>query len=411
MTEINDQDLKDIINGAALLGSGGGGSLELGYYLATFINCPVQLKEVEELGVDDWGAVILGISAADASLPDNTRSSNASPKVLLNKKMFRSLKGVEQYPIEIQILIATFEYLQTALKMDKDFSYSLAGEIGTANLLAAMLTANAHHIPVVDADGAGRSLPELSLCTYYWSDIPIYPSTLANIKPEQDKQVKAVIDAKTSSIMARFAEKIVGTEEFGFQGVMATYAMNGQTIRDRKPVIKGTITKALQIGAILREAKQKQLNPITVLIDFLNNGCSADNKNAFLLFQGKITEVKQEEDPRFQSGTLTLRNQNKEVRVDYLNENLIAWQGGRPIAMGPDLICYLTPEGIPLTNADNLKDKKGSELALIGLKAPEQLRQDSIIKAFMDLIAGLGYKGNYVPIEKLQKEQASTTCS
>lgn len=404
MKELYNQDLEDIVNGAAFLGSGGGGSLELGNQLASFITYPVQLKDIEQLGAEDWGAVILGISAADASLPENRLSSSASPKVLLNKEMFRNLKTNQQNPIEI--LFAAFADLEKALQMkkilDRNFSYTLTVEIGTANLLAAMLTANRYQIPIIDADGAARSVPELSLCSYCWSDIDIYPSTLANISSEQE-EIKALIYAKTSSVMARLTEKLVGTQEFGSQGVMATYAMNGQTIRDRKPVIKGTITKALQIGTILREAKQKQLNPITVLIDFLNNGCCDDNKNAFLLFQGKITEVKEEEDPRFQSGTLTLRNQNKEVRVDYLNENLIAWQGGRPIAMGPDLICYLTPDGIPLTNADNLKDKKGSELALIGLKAPEQLRQGSIVNGFLDLLARFGYQGEYKPIEELQK--------
>ncbi|MFB2919910.1 DUF917 domain-containing protein [Aerosakkonema funiforme] len=404
MRELYDQDLQDIVNGAAFLGSGGGGSLELGYQLASLITCPVLLKDVEELDAQEWGAVILGISAADASLPDNLRSSSASPKVLLNKEIFRNLKATQQNPIET--LFATFADLEKALQMknilDRNLSYTLTVEIGTANLIAAMLTANVRKSPIIDADGAGRAVPELSLSTYCWSDIDIYPSTLANIKSEEE-EIKALIYAKTYLIMARLTERIIATEEFGSQGVMATYAMHGQTIRDGKPVITGTITKALQIGSILRQAKQQQQDPIQALLHFLNNGCSGNDQNAFLLFQGEIFAVEEENNDRFQSGTLTLKNGHQQVRVSYLNENLIAWRNGKPIAMGPDLICYLTPDGIPLTNADNLKDKKGHELALIGLKAPQELRQDSIVNGFMDLVAFLGYKGKYIPIEQLQK--------
>ena len=68
--------------------------------------------------------------------------------------------------------------------------------------------------------------------------------------------------------------------------------------------------------------------------------------------------------------------------------------------MAPDLICYLTPDSVLLTNADRLKI--GDELALIGLKARPQLRQDSILQAFLRLLKQLGYDGPYLPIEQLQ---------
>ena len=87
--------------------------------------------------------------------------------------------------------------------------------------------------------------------------------------------------------------------------------------------------------------------------------------------------------------------------VIFQNESLIAWRNdsSQPIAMAPDLICYLTPNGIPLTNADDLQ--KGQELVLIGVKAPNQLRSGSILAAFQEVLNLMGYYGPYVPIEEL----------
>jgi DUF917 family protein len=68
--------------------------------------------------------------------------------------------------------------------------------------------------------------------------------------------------------------------------------------------------------------------------------------------------------------------------------------------MGPDLICYLTPDGTPLTNEEI---KEGQELAIIGLKAPERSRYvESIIDSYLQGLKLLGYNGPYIPIEQLQ---------
>jgi hypothetical protein len=96
--------------------------------------------------------------------------------------------------------------------------------------------------------------------------------------------------------------------------------------------------------------------------------------------------------------TITTQDKSRTVWIYNQNENLIAWDSQRdtPIAMAPDLLCYLTPDGIPFTNAD-LSRAQGKQVALIGAPSNAALRQPAMIAAFQAVLQGLGYAGPYVP--------------
>ena len=90
----------------------------------------------------------------------------------------------------------------------------------------------------------------------------------------------------------------------------------------------------------------------------------------------------------------------KDVVIDYKNENMIAWRNDKPIAMVPDLICWLTTDGEPLTNADV---REGLEVVVIGAKAHEKWRVPGGFDVFRHVLKLLGYEGEYKPIEELLK--------
>lgn len=380
MQKLGQTELEDILNGAAFFGSGGGGSRQMGKQLIDAIlkhSQTVNLLDVTDVSADDWGAVVAGIGAPNASQDSQTRTYS------LRTTIFKALHGIEQSPLQ------AFELLEQILA--KKFSYTLSVETGTANIFIAMLVAVCKGIPIVDCDGAGRSVPELSMTTYAASCIDVSPCPLVS---EKDGDVKSVLYAKTSSDMESLIRPIISTEQFGQQGGLATYALDGQTMHDKQSVIPSTISRAWRLGLTLREAKEQGKDPVEAALAFFRG-------RAFELFRGKIQDVSEQTQGGFDRGIVTIKNGDREVYVIYQNESLMAWRNdsSQPIAMAPDLICYLTPNGIPLTNADDLQ--KGQELVLIGVKAPEQLRSGSILAAFQEVLNLMGYYGPYVPIENL----------
>jgi len=79
---------------------------------------------------------------------------------------------------------------------------------------------------------------------------------------------------------------------------------------------------------------------------------------------------------------------------------MIAWKAeGEPAAMVPDLICTMTLEGEPLTNADIAE---GMKLAVLALPAPEKWRSHPKgFEVWRHILEKIGYKGDFIPVEKL----------
>ena len=391
MRKLSAQDLEDIVHGAAFLGSGGGGPLSMGLEIVKLITEPVQLITVDEVDVDLWGAVTAGMGTKKA--PPSQRVSHFLPFLRQN---------ISANPLAgpVAILIETFELLEQTLT--KKFSYTLPIETGAVNTIAPMAVAVKKNIPIVDGDGAGRAVPKLETTTYAASGISVCPSTLSNLRSAINEEIKTILHANTPSVMEKLARNILSTDQFGNEAAIATHAMDGKTLREQKPIVVGTISRALEVGATLRQARENKQDPVNALLKFLNNSSRCDGQCAFELFRGTIDSVKERIEEGFAWGILKIKNDTAIATVMYQNENLIAWQSNRaePIAIAPDSICYLTPDGTPLTIADNLTP--GQEIVLIGLKAAAALRQDSLIQVFQNLIAGFGYGGSYIPIEQLQ---------
>ena len=382
MRQLSATELEDIVNGAAFLGSGGGAPLAMGKALVKLIAEPVQLIDITEVGAEQWGAAPGGMGATKTAPSSSSEFSH------------------DFFTKAITITIGAFERLEKTL--NKTFSYTLAQEIGTGNLVGALLTASIKKIPIVDGDGAGRAVPKLDMTTYAATGISISPFALANLKFEKEKQVEMVIYAETFSMMEKLVRGIIGTEEFGNLGTIATYAMSGETLHQKQPIVLGTISLSQAVGTTLRQATERGTDPVEAVLDFFNHPSRGEEKSAFKLFRGRISAIEEKFTGGFQWGSLTLENGEERMKVIFQNESLIAWRGDKPepIAMAPDLICYLTPEGVPLTNADTLN--AGDELAIIGVKAPSELRQPSIIEEFLKTLKELGYDGPYLPIEQLQ---------
>lgn len=139
------------------------------------------------------------------------------------------------------------------------------------------------------------------------------------------------------------------------------------------------------VGKIIKEAIETKKDVIEEVLRSIDG---------YLLAKGKIKKKSVEVKGGFDFGRVYVND----IIVDFKNENMIAWKNGKPIAMVPDSICWITLDGIPLTNADI---KEGLEVAVIGKKAHPKFRDDKVFSTFSHILESLGYKGGFKPIEEL----------
>ena len=359
---LSKTDLQDILNGACILSSGGGGPYAIGEQIISQLKQPVRL--ISPADVDD--AATMAIAAAVGS-PD---AAGAAP-----------------FPMTIAPL--AFDALNALHKptTGKDFDYVLPGEVGSGNTFIPMTVAAGKGIPIVDAAGARRSVPTLTTSTYNNPKASIAPIVVAS--PQSTVSFTAQDAARAEGPL----RSIISAGGFGQFAGVAFWAMTGKVMK--AIAVHNTTTYAMQLGQVLRKALAKigKQDPVNAVCEFLGGR---------VVIIGELANPSESTAGGFDTGavTITTADQSRKVWIYNQNENLIAWDEQRdtPIGMAPDLLCYLTTDGIPFTNAD-LSRAKGKQVALIAAPSDAALRQPAMIAAFQAVLQGLGYAGPYIPIE------------
>ncbi len=368
MRTLSKTELTDILNGAAILGSGGGGPKDIGQQAIDYIMMdPSKQIHIADPEEDVGDKQLMAVSAAVGSPA-----------------------AAQDFPLDVAGL--AFRNLNEQQNGELDFV--LPGEVGAGNSFIPMVVAFDKGIPMVDASGASRAIPTLTQCTYAANDLPISPLVLAN---NEHKVTMNIMYAKEAEGPMR---AVISTKEFGMVAGIAFWTMTGEVMK--KNAIEGTLTMAQKLGATLREALERHADPVEAVRAHLHG---------YLLICGTVIEVMETTEGGFDFGRVLVKSSTGEIVTIYnQNENLIAWSSerDRPLAIGPDLVCYLTPEGETFSNA-TVEQFKGKEIAVIGAPATPKMRGAGIVEAFRESLGGLGYAGPYVKIEDLQGEPALGT--
>jgi uncharacterized protein len=358
---LTKQDLYDILNGACILGCGGGGPLTLGKQLLAEVipKGTVHLIDPKAVGDDELMAIAAGVG---------------SP-----------LAATAGFPFDVvHIAFKALDQIQSKLS-GKSFSFVLPGEVGAGNSVIPMTVAVLSKLPIVDGDGARRAIPELDMVTYASQNVPISPIVLAN----QDETIS--FTAANAQIAGVTTDGIINGGAFKEDAGIAMWTMRGATMKTT--VIPNTMSYARDLGAALRKAISAKKDPVEAVCRYLQGT---------LLFTGKITNTQQSTSGGFDFGTITLQNRNAALTIYNQNENLIAWSSKsiQPLVMAPDLICYLTTEGQPFSNAD-LQLAKNKEVAVIAAPCASQMHAPSIVAAFQVSLAKMGYAGQHAWLSEL----------
>jgi hypothetical protein len=349
--KLGKEELMDLIEGATLLGAGGGGSPES------------ALKMLDEIfKKKDFIEIV-----SPEEISDNARivatAEMGSPAVWLKEEW---KKGEKLYALE---------------KMEKllgKINYVVPLFIGAFAFAGASYVSATKDILLIDGDGAGKGVPEVEQTSFYLGGIPLGPMCLTDREGNS-----AILYSRNFSIGLDMARAICAV--YGSSASAVCYPMNGKQLK--ATVIPNTLSFSEKVGRALREAREEKTDVVEAALKAVDG---------YLLAKGKVKKKTEEIKATYDIGKVKLEG----IVVEYMYENIIAWKGNKPIAMFPDLMCWLGLDGRPLTNADL---KEGMEVALIGKKAHEKWRTIEGLILSTSYLKILGCKEEYKPIEELIK--------
>lgn len=375
------EDLLDLLYGATFLGSGGGGPFAMGQSMVDQIDPSlITILDPTEAASSGWGTVVAGIGSPDAATGGHMDFHRASERAL---GLIGSLTGHE-------------------------YSYLVPAETGGANTIiplfvTCLMNRSGADLAVVDADGAGRAVPALGMVTMAAFDVPFDHTVISNSDTTASGECDVVFRSTEPDTVDNLIRGTLSTGAMGGSAVIAAWSVDSVSV-DRA-LVPGTLTTAMAVGRQLRS----EAYSIERLLDFLNSDGylpGTEYPKAWLLFTGTIESFVEDTRGGFDFGTMMLMAEDgSEMRISNQNENLIAWlsTSDTPVVIGPDLICFVTEEGLPFSNAEVQQIRAaGSTVHVVGIRAHDLLRNDSSIQAFMDVIRRTGYGGPYVPVEELQ---------
>ena len=358
----NVRDIQDMARGAVLLGTGGGGDPYIGELFVTAQirkgNYP-KIVSCDEIPEDAFVVSIAGIGAPTVIVEH-----------LVSERTLRRLltRSEEFFGRRIDALISA--------------------EIGGANSMFPLALSAISGIPVVDADGIGRAVPQMEMTTFSIYGARATPALLLD-----DSGNVVTIEAVSDRMAEELCRMI--SRAMGCMAFMAIYSMSGQQVR--RVSIKRTLTQTLEIGRCIRAAREVSRDVFADLLAYLN---SWDGRTACILFDGKITDVVHETRDGWHWGLATIRGLTSpadECTVQIRNEYIVARINGKTVTLVPDLISILDREsGEPLT-AEMLA--YGQRVKVLGYGADPMLRRPESLAVMGP--RQFGVDEDYVSIEEL----------
>ena len=312
LTFVDKKSLNAIALGGAVLGSGGGGDPYVGRLMTS--------QSIEESG----GVKVIDIE----SLPDEAL-------ILPIAMMGAPTVMVEKFPSgnEFAQLIPLIEKLLT-----KPVSAILCAEAGGLNSTIPFVAASKLGLPIIDGDAMGRAFPELQMVTFTLGGISATPMAMVD-----EKGNGCTFDTISNVWTEKLARAI--TIQMGGSAMCSLYPVTAKQCKDY--LIRGSLSLIHHIGNII---EKHSFNAYQLLVKELNG------KH---LFQGRVRDVERRSEGGWNRGIVKLEGTgefvNRDAKIDFQNEFLVAMEGDNVLATTPDLICMFDANtGTPVT-AETIK--------------------------------------------------------
>jgi DUF917 family protein len=368
------QECEDLISGGLFLGTGGGGTAESGREgLAAALEEGLEIEwvDVDDIPDDAWSVSPYGMGTI-APISKETLEEIARAG-LVDRLGYRSMEAAVR---EME------EYAQVKI------GALVTIELGPSANALTLATGARLGISVVDGDYAGRAVPEEMQGMPYLYDKAGWPFTTV----DRWGNVCIVKEACGLHMMERIG-KMISVAAYG-ECDMAAYLLPGREMKEI--VVRDTLTKSLEVGRTIREARERGEDPVAASVKFTAG---------WLLFEGEVVKKEWEDRDGYMFGTNHIEGKGEfkghTFKVWFKNENHVSWLDNRPFVTSPDLVVIVdrkTGEGITNTLVE-----AGQEVAVIGVKGQEAFRSKKGLAG-----AGPRYFGfdiDYVPIEERMKSR------
>jgi len=357
MKTLSRQDLTDILLGAAILGTGGGGEIDEGMGLidrALSEGKHFNLVALDEVA-DDALVCTPYMLGAVAAL-----SEELEPQ-------YQGLTRIDEPPI----LLAYRRFQQY---LGREFYGTIACELGGANTAVAFFAAamSGHHI--IDADPAGRAVPEVTHSTYYLNGLPTGPIIVTNEFGECIICENLADDQRAENILRALAK--VSRNDIA----AIDHAFEMREIRHA--VIPGVISQALKMGQVWRMAQGNGADIAQTV---------AEQGQGFVAFRGEIAGNDDCVEGGFTIGNIEILGRGEfapdRYRIWLKNENMIGRLNDKVHTTIPDMICLIDLDtGMPVTNPNY---HTGQNVAVVILPAPEPFTSPQGLSVFGPAYLGL----------------------
>jgi len=348
---ITRDDVAALAAGAAVFGTGGGGSVhavQLSVEVAIEANGPVRVVGVDELGPDDAVIIMSAMGAPAVGIEMLGASSQAH--TLLR---------------EVERLIG------------RPITTVMAAEIGGSNGVAPVGWAATLGLAVLDADGMGRAFPEATMISMNVAGLPSEFAVMSDVVG--NVTVLRTIDIAWLERHARAFTVAAGGIALG-----AHYLLTHETAPGA--VIEGTVSRAVHVGRRLLSASE----PVAEISEELG---------AAVLLGGKVIDIDRNTAGGFTRGSVTIDgtgdDRGRMLRVEIQNENLVVIEDGAVIVSAPDLVTILDSETGEAISTEMLRF--GQRVSVIAWACDPLWRTPRGIE-----LAGpraFGYDFDYVPFD------------
>ncbi|WP_157220196.1 DUF917 domain-containing protein [Flavisphingomonas formosensis] len=356
------QDVQDMARGAVLLGTGGGGDPYVG---ELFVREQIRNGRVPRV---------------------------VAPEALDDDAFVLSIAGIGAPTVIVEQLVSEKTLLRLLARAEAFYGRRvdalISAEIGGANSVFPLALSAISGVPVVDADGIGRAVPQLEMTTFSIYGVKATPCLLMD-----DAGNIVTVDAVNDRTAEDLCRSIVTA--MGSMAFSAIYPMTGKQVREC--AVLGTLSQALGIGQAIRKGRDEDGNPFDRLLAYLNGH---DGRVARILFDGKVCDVVHETRDGWHWGLVTLqdlRNDSDRFTIEIRNEFIIARHNGAPATMVPDLISVLDRESAEPLTAEMLT--YGQRVKVLGFSADPMLRRPESLEVLGPRLFGLDC--DFVPLEDL----------
>lgn len=355
--DIKIVDLGRIVEGAAFLGSGGGGSKDAGYQF---------IEEIKQ-----WNTSVRLISEPF----DNMESSDLACIIC-------DIGKISKFdPRQANAIWYAFNELCEYFDSESNIKAVFPIETGPENMLAPFVLAARKNLAVVDGDGAGRAVPTLPLCTFSVAPIKDYGfAAMANGRKDV-----MLIKSNRGPQFDSLLRKTAGLEQFGDSASLAMWVESIDLLYQNS--VSGSVTNALHCGQLIEGLREDDESLVASSLSWVNN------LNGFFIDYGIVTKKMDEDKSGFDFCTVEITNfKGSKLTVLSQNESLIVYRDDTygPLAVAPDSICYLSDDFNSLTNVEI---QEGNKVFVVGVIAHEKLKLPRVLKGFEEIIRGLGYAG------------------